>query len=53
MTYALDPDLKKIVDSWPKGFISTRAPSLGVVADKSFEDIVSQYRQRLAEKSAA
>ncbi|MGM4918837.1 NAD-dependent epimerase/dehydratase family protein [Tardiphaga sp. 813_E8_N1_3] len=53
VTYALDPDLKKIVDSWPKGFISTRAPSLGVVADKSFEDIVSQYRQRLAEKSAA
>ncbi len=27
VTYALDPDLKKIVDSWPKGSNSTRAPS--------------------------
>jgi nucleoside-diphosphate-sugar epimerase len=52
-TYALDPDMKKIVDSWPKGFISTRAPSVDVVADKNFEDIVSQYRQKLAKKSAA
>lgn len=46
VTYAADPELKKIVDGWPKGFISTRAPSLGIVADKSFEGIVSQYRHR-------
>lgn len=43
VTYAPDPTLKKIVDGWPKGFISTRAPSVGIVGDKSFEDIVNRY----------
>ena len=53
ITFAPDPDLKKIVDGWPKGFISTRAPSLGIVADKNFDDIVTMYlRQHLAETSA-
>jgi hypothetical protein len=54
LSFAPDPELKKIVDGWPKGFISTRAPSVGVVADKSFDDIVSKYLTYLAsEKSAA
>jgi nucleoside-diphosphate-sugar epimerase len=54
VSFAPDPELKKIVDGWPKGFISTRAPSVGVVADKSFDDIVSKYLTYLAsEKSAA
>jgi nucleoside-diphosphate-sugar epimerase len=54
VSFAPDPELKKIVDSWPKGFISTRAPSVGVVADKNFDDIVSKYLTYLAAaKSAA
>ncbi|MET0221639.1 MAG: NAD-dependent epimerase/dehydratase family protein [Tardiphaga sp.] len=44
VSYQVDPALKSIVDGWPKGFVSTRAPSLGIVADKNFEDIVTQYR---------
>ena len=52
--FAPDAELKKIVDGWPKGFISTRAPSVGVVADKSFDDIVLNYLSTLASgKSAA
>jgi nucleoside-diphosphate-sugar epimerase len=54
VSFAPDPELKKIVDGWPKGFISTRAPSIGVVADKKFDDIVMLYLDHLAsEKSAA
>jgi nucleoside-diphosphate-sugar epimerase len=45
VSYATDPGLKKIVDGWPKGLISTRAASLGIVADKSFEDIIEMYLQ--------
>ncbi|MDB5654401.1 MAG: hypothetical protein JWQ94_2014, partial [Tardiphaga sp.] len=49
-----DAELKKIVDGWPKGFISTRAPSVGVVADISFDDIVLNYLSfRATGKSAA
>lgn len=52
--FAPDADLKKIVDGWPKGFISTRAPSVGLVADISFDDIVLNYLSFLATgKSAA
>jgi D-erythronate 2-dehydrogenase len=54
VSFAPDPALKKIVDGWPKGFISTRAPQLGVVADKKFDDIVMLYLEHIAsEKSAA
>lgn len=54
VSFAPDPELKKIVDGWPKGFISTRAPAIGVVADKKFDDIVMLYLDHLAsEKSAA
>jgi nucleoside-diphosphate-sugar epimerase len=54
VSFAPDPELKKIVDGWPKGFISTRAPSVGVIADKSFDDIVARYLTYLASgKSAA
>lgn len=52
--FAPDAELKKIVDGWPKGFISTRAPSLGIIADNSFDDIVLNYLSFLATgKSAA
>jgi nucleoside-diphosphate-sugar epimerase len=54
ISFAPDANLKKIVDGWPKGFISTRAPSVGVVADTSFDDIVLKYLSFLATgKSAA
>jgi nucleoside-diphosphate-sugar epimerase len=48
ISFAPDPDLKKIVDGWPKGFISTRAPSLGIAGDRSFDDIVALYLDQLA-----
>ena len=52
--FAPDAELKKIVDGWPKGFISTRAPSVGVIGDKSFDEIVAKYLAFVAaEKSAA
>lgn len=54
VTFAPDPELKKIVDGWPKGFISTRAPSVGIVADKTFDEIITRYQKYLgAETSAA
>jgi nucleoside-diphosphate-sugar epimerase len=54
ISFAPDPELKKIVDLWPKGFISTRAPSVGLVSDTSFDDIVLNYLSFLATgKSAA
>lgn len=43
ISFAPDPELKRIVDGWPKGFISTRAPSLGIVGDRNFDDIVTRY----------
>lgn len=43
ITFEPDPALKKIVDGWPTGFISTRAAPLGIVADKKFEDIIFEY----------
>jgi len=51
--FAPDAELKKIVDGWPKGFISTRAPSVGVVADKTFDDIVLNYLSTLASGQSA
>jgi nucleoside-diphosphate-sugar epimerase len=54
ISFAPDAELKKIVDGWPKGLISTRAPSVGLVADISFDDIVLNYLSFLATgKSAA
>jgi nucleoside-diphosphate-sugar epimerase len=54
VTFAPDPELKLIVDGWPKGFISTRAPSVGIVADKTFDEIIISYQRHLeAETSAA
>lgn len=43
ITFAPDPELKQIVDGWPKGFISTRAVSTGTGADRTFDDIVADY----------
>lgn len=53
VSYQVDPALKTIVDGWPRGFISTRAPSLGIVADRSFEDIVAQYRDQYGPETPA
>jgi nucleoside-diphosphate-sugar epimerase len=53
VTYAPDPELKKIVDGWPKGFISTRAPSVGIVADKTFDEIITSYQKYLQEHPEA
>lgn len=53
VSYAPDPELKKIVDGWPKGLISTRAPPLGIVGDKSFEDIVEMYVKSRGSKKTA
>lgn len=54
ISFAPDAGLKKMVDGWPKGLISTRAPSVGLVADTSFDDIVLNYLSFLATgKSAA
>lgn len=47
VTFEPDAELKKIVDGWPKGFISTRAPQLGVVADKTFDEIIMSYQRHL------
>ena len=55
VTFDPDPELKKIVDGWPKGFISTRAPSVGVVADKTFDEIIMSYQrhQKIEAKTPA
>ncbi|WP_295851923.1 NAD-dependent epimerase/dehydratase family protein [Tardiphaga sp.] len=54
VSFVPDTDLKKIVDSWPKGFISTRAPLVGVIADKSFDEIIIHYLTHIeAGKSTA
>ncbi|QUS39227.1 NAD-dependent epimerase/dehydratase family protein [Tardiphaga alba] len=45
VTFEPDAELKKIVDGWPKGFISTRAPSIGVTADKTFDEIILSYQR--------
>jgi nucleoside-diphosphate-sugar epimerase len=50
ITFAPDPELKKIVDGWPKGFISTRASSIGTASDRNFDDIVAGYLKRSIEK---
>ena len=51
ITFDPDPALKKIVDGWPTGFISTRASILGIVADKKFEDIILEYLDHCEKKN--
>ena len=53
ISFVPDPDLKKIVDGWPTGFISTRAAALGIVSDKNFEDIVTAYLKHHESKKIA
>lgn len=48
ITFAPDPELKQIVDGWPKGFISTRAKSMGTTSDRTIDDIVASYLKGLA-----
>lgn len=41
--YQPDAVLQRIVDSWPKTFVSVHASSLGLAADADFDAIVTQY----------
>lgn len=41
--HAPDPGLQRIVDAWPKGFVSDHASRLGLRGDASFDDIVVAY----------
>ena len=50
ITFAPDPELKQIVDGWPKGLISTRAASIGTTSDRNFDDIVAGYLKSLQGK---
>ena len=42
-----DAALATIVNSWPKGFVSRRADSLGISRDESFDTIVRHYIEGL------
>ena len=53
ITFAPDPELKQIVDGWPKGLISTRAASIGTISDRTFDDIIAGYLKSLQDKSLA
>ncbi|MCD0501784.1 NAD-dependent epimerase/dehydratase family protein [Bordetella petrii] len=41
--YQPDAALQRIVDSWPKGFVSRHAQGLGLRADADFDAIIDQY----------
>lgn len=41
--YQPDEILQRIVDSWPKRFVSDRAAALGLQADVDFDAIISRY----------
>ncbi|WP_299865711.1 D-erythronate dehydrogenase [uncultured Hoeflea sp.] len=38
-----DPDIMKIVETWPRGFTAQRAVALGFQAERSFEEIIRVY----------
>ncbi|HEX5513370.1 MAG TPA: NAD-dependent epimerase/dehydratase family protein [Gammaproteobacteria bacterium] len=48
--YFPDPQAQKIVDSWPKYFVSKLASRAGLSADASFEAIVKAYLQAAGEE---
>lgn len=43
-----DPALDKIVDGWPKQFVSLRASEIGISSDADFDRIVQRYVASLA-----
>jgi nucleoside-diphosphate-sugar epimerase len=43
ITFAPDPELKQIIDGWPKGVTSTRAATTGTTCDRTFDDIIGAY----------
>lgn len=47
ISFAPDPALEAIVDSWPKGFVSSIAPAIGISGDADFESIVRNYMEGL------
>lgn len=47
ISFAPDPVLEAIVDSWPKGFVSSVAPTIGISSDADFESIVRNYMEGL------
>lgn len=38
-----DPDIMKIVGTWPRGFTAQRAVALGFQAERSFEEVIRVY----------
>lgn len=44
-------ELQRIIDSWPRGFVSTRAASAGIAAHGSFDEIVADYLASVRESS--
>ncbi|CAG9168549.1 NAD-dependent epimerase/dehydratase family protein [Cupriavidus respiraculi] len=41
--HAPDPELQRIVDGWPREFVSCRATGLGLRADASIDEIVARH----------
>lgn len=43
VTFQPDAELQRIIDSWPKGFVSNRAAAAGIAAHAGFDEIVADY----------
>lgn len=43
VAFQADAGLQRIIDSWPKGFVSNRAAAAGIAAHGSFDEIVADY----------
>jgi nucleoside-diphosphate-sugar epimerase len=43
ITWASEPALQAVVDSWPRRFVSARATRLGLAADASADEIVARF----------
>jgi D-erythronate 2-dehydrogenase len=51
ISFEPDPVLQRIVDGWPKHFVSAHASHLGLQSDPNFDAIVSEYLLRLDAKN--
>jgi hypothetical protein len=47
--WAPQPTLQRVVDSWPKAFVSARASRHGIAADASLDALIESF---LAEEAA-
>jgi hypothetical protein len=41
--WAVDPAITAILQTWPARFVTARAERLGLIADRSFDDIIREY----------